>query len=332
MLIKNNGRAKEDNKKYYGCENPEAVSYLEFGAINIVKGQKTIWNYWQDQMAYDLYMFARYSKDLFAFRHFFEEEIKTPETLNKYVLNAAHNKLLDYIFKYAGLLAVNENAVICESGSSLYGWIDEAIACDYVYNAGENVEKIKQFEYICSDISRMMNEGAKEFHKDIKMKESLEDTIVGLIDDVNNRLNSNIDLFYGVSVSIRYAVRQAYDLVKMAKQAQLSIFNRLSLTYEDSTKISVYGSGKSVYTVSLKELVEELEKENIFAKYCEANMQVNKDGNDTIRVSVAIAKDTDILDKFIYEYERCVDKSLGIKGVEKGQWKDLRTLLKNNKE
>lgn len=54
MSVTSNGRSKEvDNKKYYGCENPEAVSYLEFGAINIVKGQKTIWNYWQDQMAYD---------------------------------------------------------------------------------------------------------------------------------------------------------------------------------------------------------------------------------------------------------------------------------------
>ena len=61
-----------DNRKYYGCENPESVSYLEFGSINLVKGQKTIWNYWQNQEAYDLYMFARYSRDLFAFRKFFE--------------------------------------------------------------------------------------------------------------------------------------------------------------------------------------------------------------------------------------------------------------------
>jgi D-alanyl-D-alanine carboxypeptidase len=95
--------------KYYGCENPEAISYLEFGSINIVKGDKKIWNYWQDQTAYDLYMFARYSRDLFSFRKFFDEREKTVEKLNEYVKNAAHNKLLDYIFKYAGMLAISKN-------------------------------------------------------------------------------------------------------------------------------------------------------------------------------------------------------------------------------
>ena len=90
--------------KYYGCEDPESVSYLEFGSINLVKCEKQIWNYWQDQMAYDLYMFARYSKDLFMFRKFFLEKQKTLEKLNKCIQKAAHNKLLDYIFKYAGML------------------------------------------------------------------------------------------------------------------------------------------------------------------------------------------------------------------------------------
>ena len=75
-IIMQEKNVNENHKKYYGCENPESISYLEFGAVDIVKGQKTIWNYWQDQMAYDLYMFARYSKDLFSFRHFLKEEEK----------------------------------------------------------------------------------------------------------------------------------------------------------------------------------------------------------------------------------------------------------------
>ena len=32
-----------DNRKCHGCENPESVSYLEIGSINLVEGQKTIW-------------------------------------------------------------------------------------------------------------------------------------------------------------------------------------------------------------------------------------------------------------------------------------------------
>ena len=128
-----------DNSKYYGCENPESVSYLEFGSINLVKGEKKIWNYWQNQDAYDLYMFARYSRDLFAFRKFFDEKNKTVEKLNEYVLQSAHNKLMDYMFKYAGMLAIEEKGIVCECGSSLYGWIDEAQACDYVYGGGDNI-------------------------------------------------------------------------------------------------------------------------------------------------------------------------------------------------
>lgn len=134
-----------DNSKYYGCANPESVSYLECGSINLAKGEKSIWNYWQDQDAYDLYMFARYARDLFAFRKFFEEKIKTVETLNEYVLRSAHNKLTDYLFKYAGMCVAGEKGIVCECGSSLFGWIDEALACDLVYSGGGIRKKLKDF-------------------------------------------------------------------------------------------------------------------------------------------------------------------------------------------
>lgn len=58
-------------KNYYGTDGEmDAVSYLEFGSINIKEGTKKIWGYWHDQEAYDLYMFSRYARDLIAFRDF----------------------------------------------------------------------------------------------------------------------------------------------------------------------------------------------------------------------------------------------------------------------
>lgn len=317
-----------EKNKYYGCENPESVSYLEFGSINLVKGEKYIWNYWQDQEAYDLYMFARYSRDLFSFRKFFHEKEKTVEKLNEYVLRAAHNKLMDYIFKYAGIVAAREDGIICECGSSLYGWIDEAIACDLVYMPGGGyTEKIKRFQYIGSDISSLMNEGAKSFHSDIDMDFTTEDTINGVISDIKTRLGKHISLFYGVSVSIRYAIRNAVDLVEAADVSGLCIYNRLSVTFDNDTHISVYGTGKSVYIVSLPKLVEGLNEKGIFAKYCTANMQYEKDGKGTVRVSVIISKDMGILGDFISIYDDCINKSIHIKGVEKGEWKNLDELL-----
>lgn len=316
-----------DNKKYYGCENPESVSYLEFGSINLLKGEKKIWGYWHDQIAYDLYMFARYSRDLFAFRKFFDEKDKTVEKLNEYVIKSAHDKLMDYIFKYAGMLAISEEGAICECGSSLYGWIDEAIACDYVFGNGQAIEKIRNFEYVGSDISELMNEGAANFHSDIKMDFTTEDTIGGVISDIQNRLQKKIALFYGLSVSVRYAVRDAEDLINVADLSELSMYNRLSLTRDRDTLISVYGTGKSVYIVSLPMLAEGLKKKGIHAKYCTANMQHGKDGENTLRASIITSKSEDVLNKFIAVYEECIAKSIQISGVEKGEWKDLDELL-----
>lgn len=316
-----------DNNKYYGCENPESVSYLEFGSINLVKGEKKIWGYWQDQLAYDLYMFARYSRDLFAFRKFFDEEEKSVEKLNEYVIRSAHDKLMDYIFKYAGMLAIQEKGTVCECGSSLYGWIDEAIACDYVFHGGGNIRKIKEFEYIGSDISELMNEGAAGFHSDVKMDFSVRDTIVGVVDEVKEKFGKEISLFYGLSVSVRYAVRNASDLVKVAMASELSIYNRLSVTFDDETMVSVYGTGKNVYIVSLPELIKEMEEKGIFARYCTANMQYKRDGKNTVRVSVAFSRYQDVLGKFIGIYDECIGKSIQIPGIEKGEWKDLKKLL-----
>lgn len=315
-----------DYSKYYGCENPESVSYLEFGSINLVKGEKKIWNYWQNQDAYDLYMFARYSRDLFAFRKFFDEENKTVEKLNEYVLKSAHNKLMDYIFKYAGMLAVEDKGIVCECGSSLYGWIDEALACENVFGGG-NAAKIRGFHYIGSDISELMNEGAACFHSGIKMDFSTQDTMSGVINEVKEKFGSNLSLFYGLSVSIRYAVRTAADLIEVADSTELSIYNRLSLTFDNETLVSVYGTGKSVYIVPLPRLVEGLREKGFYAKYCTANMQRGKDGGNTVRASVAISKHQKVLEEFIRKYDECIDKSIHIKGVEKGEWKDLGELL-----
>lgn len=173
-----------------------------------------------------------------------------------------------------------------------------------------------------------MNEGASEFHSSTKMLVSSQDTITGLVDDIEHRLHKQIDLFYGVSVSLRYALRNAMDLVKIAECAQLSIYNRLSLTYDNETMVSVYGTGKSVYIVSLKELIDGLKERGIYAQYCTANMQLEKDGKNTVRASIAIARDKEILSQFIAEYNECVEKSVGIAGVEKGEWKELEELMK----
>ena len=58
---------------YYGTQDVHSVSYLEFGSLDLREKSKKIWAYWQDAEAYDLYMFARYARDILMFRKVVDE-------------------------------------------------------------------------------------------------------------------------------------------------------------------------------------------------------------------------------------------------------------------
>ena len=311
---------------YYGSENNKSISYLEFGAIDIEQKNKLIWAYWQDQEAYDLYMFSRYARDLISFRKFSENRIYTIEALDNCIKNTAHDKILDYVFKYASLISViNSNEALircCESGSSLLGYIEEAIALDHVFHDGDNVEKIKGVKWIASDISQLMNDGAKAFHPNTEIYSSEAPTISELSKDIA-KLDNMISLFYGLSVSYRYALRKSSDLVAMAKNCRLLTANRLSLSAGD-TFTKIYGSGKSVYIISLPELKEHIKSNHLKAVYCTENMQFGKDGEGSLRASIAIAESDDYINSFINEYNHCVRM---INGEDaEGIWKPLELL------
>lgn len=313
-------------KNYYGTDGEmDAVSYLEFGSINIKEGTKKIWGYWHDQEAYDLYMFSRYARDLIAFRDFAQSKGAKLEDLNKVIKRSAHDKILDYIFKYAGVVTacdIPSNNGICESGSSLMGLIDECLALDNVFADCANHKRIISQKYIASDISEMMNKGAKAFYPNIDMSFSTAPTIRDLLNEVEA-----FKLFYGLSVSMRYALRTSDDLAQIGNKSQLSIFNRLSFNLEETSSL-IYGSGKYVYVVSLPEFIELTEKYGISVKYLSENMQRNKDGDHTVRASIAMSKDINLIDKFISNYNTCIDKANESLKIEHGEWYDIKELLK----
>ena len=319
-----------NNETYYGKEKSSSISFLEFGSIDINAKSKKVWGYWQDQEAYDLYMFSRYARDLFAFRHFIDGTKHTIEAFYDVVKHSAHDKLLDYIFKYAGLISsANVHGggtdYVCESGSSLYGLIDETIACDYVFNSGHNVNKIKSLSYLASDISTMMNEGAKAFHMDVKMESTEAPTISDLVSELSDS-GKKLAYFYGLSVSLRYALREANDIVKLMGCTEFGMFNRLSLSFGKDIS-ATYGTGKTVYIVSLPALISGLKDIGCVGRFCTENIQRNKDGEDTIRASIIIAHDSKKLDAYIDEYYKCIDKAKDFVPGEKGEWLPLEQLM-----
>ena len=309
---------------YYGSDEVETVSYLEFGSIDLNKAKKTVWAYWHDQQAYDLYMFSRYARDLFIFREFVKDHQSGGggiSRLNECILASAHNKLADYLFKYAGLITAMQfqrSGTVCESGSSLFGWIDEAIACDLVFNNGINIEGIKSMKYLGSDISSFMNFGAEAFHPGISFQFSTAPTIADLLNDINK-----VSLFYGLGVSMRYALRDAKDLLAIAQKSDLAIFNRLSVTSQKDTFSFFYGSGKCSYVISLPALTELLNRNNIHARYNTAGIQREKDGEGSLRISIVMSKDADKVKQFILNNNDCTEKSAEVLGEDYGQWGEL---------
>jgi hypothetical protein len=315
----------KQNRNYYGSEVQESISYLEFGSIDIKNASKKIWAYWQDQSAYDMYMFSRYARDLLAFRALQKPEMRGGGyNLVETIKNSAHDKIADYLFKYAGLItAVNKSgqSAICENGSSLFGWIDESVAIDNVLYGGKNVPAIMKQAYFGSDISDFMNKGAQAFHSGLDMKFSLAATLSELVKDI-----TRLKLFYGLGVSLRYSARESSDLLELARKSDLIVLNRLSVTRGNKTECYLYGSGKNSYIISLPQLIELLENNGFVSKYCTNNMQFEKDGKDTLRVSAVISKNDELVMKFIDNHNDSIEKCSAFEKIPSGEWKDLCNL------
>ena len=58
---------KKEKQQYYGSQEKESLTYLEFGGIDLVEGTKSIWDFRIDQEAYDFLMLSRYAKEIIAF-------------------------------------------------------------------------------------------------------------------------------------------------------------------------------------------------------------------------------------------------------------------------
>ncbi|MFI3202502.1 MAG: hypothetical protein R3Y54_13455 [Eubacteriales bacterium] len=177
---------------YYGNENNNRISYLEFGSIDTQKQKKDVWGFWLDQDAYDLYMFSRYARDLFAVRNYIQSEEKSVVAIEDCFRNTAHDKISDYIAKYVGMMTISSNsknnkerAIFAEVGSSLMAIIEEFLAIDETVNHGKCIDFIKSMRYIGSDISELMNQGAHEFHPEYLVDTYREDTASKFLNAIN---------------------------------------------------------------------------------------------------------------------------------------------------
>ncbi len=64
--MKNKNKLKPE-EKYYRNEKETAISYVEFGSIDLLLGKKNVWDFRLHDKAYDWLMLSRYANDLVTY-------------------------------------------------------------------------------------------------------------------------------------------------------------------------------------------------------------------------------------------------------------------------
>jgi hypothetical protein len=200
------------------------TTYLDFGMTQ--SGRRTSYDYYEDQPAYDLFMGARYLKDLIAYRTGDVERVYHPEDLR------------DNLRKYSALAvcaAATSRLTYYEIGSSVFGAID---ALNYFNQKYEEINT-REAAWYGVDNSSFMNAMARYTHQeyDIHLSELARPVAC--------------DLFFAKGVSLLYAVDNEALFCDVLAESRIAVFD---YTFSCGERIAdVVGTGLPVTFLNLDE-------------------------------------------------------------------------------
>lgn len=267
------------------------TTYLDFGKVR--GGRRTCYDYYEGQDAYDLFMGARYFRDIIFYREGEVEKVYQVEDLR------------DQTRKYAALVVCKDNSrklVFYEVGSSAMGVIN---ALEYLNKKYSDLN-IKDIEFFGVDNSKWMNAAAKYTHEqyNIKLWESVKDADV-----------VKCDLFFAKGVSLMYAFEDEESMCNVLKNSRIAIFD---YTFSLGEKIQDFvGTGLPVTFLSLdkcKKLLEDDGKVLIMKPYIIKNYYHNPKEKVTYD---CIYGSRDIVDKYLKELENKTGENLDNYGDKK---------------
>jgi len=245
-------------ENYYGTSEVEGLTYLEFGGVDLVNSKKEIWDFKTDQDAYDLFMIARYAKeiigyqdgkkaleqgDLELFLNLYNDEIHTKDFLNSILTWLALGFLKDK----------GKALKFYELGFTLFGCIEAHEACKVLFPSDVDV---KDIDYTGNEISYLISELAIRLHSEYKVSYTLSK-----IDK-----ESHSGLFFSKGVTLLYALKEAQDLMDYLEPSQLAIFDyNFSL---EGSQSEILGTGKKIVYLSLEDFREiyKNSKESLFIR------------------------------------------------------------------
>ncbi len=269
----------------------EVKTFLDFGKIQA--GRRTCYDYYEGQDAYDLFMGARYFKDIMAYRDGEIEKVYQVEDLR------------DQTRKYAALVAckgTNGKMVFFEPGSAAMGVID---ALEHL-NKEYGQLSVKDILFKGIDNSKWMNAAALYTHEqyDVELWESAKES--GTI---------QCDLFFAKGVSLMYVYQDEETMCDAIKKSKIAIFD---YTFSLGEKIQDFvGTGLPVTYLSLekcKKLLEEEGKVLILKPYVIKNYHHNPKEKITYD---CIYGDKEIVEKYLSELNNKIGENLDNYGDKK---------------
>ena len=258
---------------YYGSRDAELVSFLEFGSIDLANQVKRTWSLMLHQDAYDAYMLARYTKDLLLYRDAWRAGLRTPTEFHELVQQSRHRDLPALLLKYAAIQVAEQRGfgagrlALCESGSTLFGLIDEMLALDQVVDAGRLEAYLQGGRYVGNEISEFLNRAGAEFHPGVEFEFHLDPSAGEFC-----AREAHYDLFYATTISLQYSLHTAADLVGLCTAARLSVLNWAPFS-PDVTRPTRLGTGKCGFDVSLPEFAAGVAATGMEVRY---NLAQNK--------------------------------------------------------
>ena len=271
----------------------EVKTYLDFGKTQA--GRKTCYDYYEGQDAYDLFMGARYFKDIIFYREGELDKVYQVEDLR------------DQTRKYAALVACkandsNKKLVFFEPGSAAMGVID---ALEHL-NKQHGQLNVKEISFKGIDNSKWMNAAAKYSHEqyDIALWESAKDS--GAVP---------CDLFFAKGISLMYVYEDEEKMCEAIKSSKIAIFDyTFSLKEKGNDFI---GTGLPVYFLSLEKCKKLLEAEGkvfITKPYVIKNYHHNPQEKVTYD---CIYGDKEIVERYLAELDKKIGENLNNYGDPK---------------
>lgn len=239
---------------YYGDEQLRAVTYLEFGEINLERGTKAIWEFQLHQRAYDWLMLGRYANDMLAYMDMTKAINSTAAAKVFDIYNREVHHADDASTNLSKLIAVAVGKSgarppsFYELGQTLFGCIDGMGFCLELLRA-KSIEfpdvDLKGVRWYGMDISHMFNRLAVMMHRDFQITTVADPALVP----------DQVDVFFAKGISLLYVVRDTAHFFETVGKGRCAIFD-YSLSFAGSEDTTI-GSGKTVRYLPVREFMRE---------------------------------------------------------------------------